>query len=1152
MEIRKFLKLNVFFILVIFLLPVFCYGYGNEKTHPALTNETVDVFNYYYYPTLEITNEQKVFLLKGSKEEDEPLSRPLNHFYDPVYERGLNEGLSVGMSAKEWSQDTLAQVKGLTVNIAGAGVIKDLFSSNSDYSWDRAVYDYVYGDKNRALEALGHTLHLIQDMSVPPHVRNDQHLVGSSPYETFTKDFDVKKLENFSDELIKENKKPVIENSLNDYFYKLASFTNGNFFSKDSIESAKYLEPKINFDLEKVSSYDDNISFVYNKVFNNLYKLIGVEKIYNVENDKNEISYFIVDDEKLILTDYWNILSEKAVLNGAGVVKLFFDEVEKEKKTLVLFNKNKSFLAEAGDAIKSFGSGLISVFSKADDISNNLAIISDVIGEGSDVNEGVNDETTNESDENDAVNNQNPIENIVLNETGQNENQNENNPQQNEEPTIIKLSAGVGLSQTAENNSGEAELPEGGSQIAFVGLPYPGFGGGGGGAPASSGDTVQQENNESDGTAQNNDFQQPAPEQTEITIPESPTILSPQNFSRQNSDAIIFSGLASTTNTIWTDFSEATTTPNENEEWLLTLNSFNQGTTTINFYASNENQTATSTPETIEIFVDSKAPDISLNIEECQNSLSQSGCLIFATNPTLNINWASNSEDFAYFTLNQNGEISTTTATSTQISLSGNQIYTFSVSATDNLENTSEPATQTVEINNLPIVINEISWAGTQADSSDEWIELYNNTNQDINLSNWILYSDDNSPNISLQNTIPAKGYYLIERKNGGEEDELTQSPIVDIPADLWVSFGAGLKNDGEELILARVDGNNSTTTIDIVPKINGWGKKGVSNTAKGLSMERYDSTQSSGELLENWSSSLHRYVSNGTDRGGNRILGTPKAKNGIKYFLDADGKIDSNRTLKKSESPYLITYHLTVSEGITLNIEAGVVIKFTPNSGPDTIETKGTIISNGTKEEPVVFTSLHDDEYGGDTRGDGICDPNNASSTAKCPKAGDWGQISIEPTSQNSRFDNTIFRYGGGFQDGRPMETKNMVIVKDTDVVFDGSFFENSKSIGLYLVGVSDKTKVLNGVFKNNNYTRPTLVDYPYGLLVSGGSPLIENNEFKENGRALSLGISTATVNSNIFNNNGEYAISSSGLNIFSGNSGENNGINGIMLQGG
>lgn len=48
------------------------------------------------------------------------------------------------------------------------------------------------------------------------------------------------------------------------------------------------------------------------------------------------------------------------------------------------------------------------------------------------------------------------------------------------------------------------------------------------------------------------------------------------------------------------------------------------------------------------------------------------------------------------------------------------------------------------------VVINEVAWMGTAADYRDEWIELYNNSQENIDLSGWSLSAADGTPDISL------------------------------------------------------------------------------------------------------------------------------------------------------------------------------------------------------------------------------------------------------------------------------------------------------------------------------------------------------------------------------------------------------------------
>ena len=108
------------------------------------------------------------------------------------------------------------------------------------------------------------------------------------------------------------------------------------------------------------------------------------------------------------------------------------------------------------------------------------------------------------------------------------------------------------------------------------------------------------------------------------------------------------------------------------------------------------------------------------------------------------------------------------------------------------------------------VVISEIAWMGTTTSSDDEWIEPYsNNTGSDIDLTNWTLSATDGTPSITLAGTIPAGGYYLLERT-----DDTT---VPGVAADQ--TYSGGLHNDGEQLFLRDA----SSTLIDEVDCTGGW-----------------------------------------------------------------------------------------------------------------------------------------------------------------------------------------------------------------------------------------------------------------------------------------------------------------------------------------
>src|SRR5512135_3396962 len=164
----------------------------------------------------------------------------------------------------------------------------------------------------------------------------------------------------------------------------------------------------------------------------------------------------------------------------------------------------------------------------------------------------------------------------------------------------------------------------------------------------------------------------------------------------------------------------------------------------------------------------------------------------------------------------------------------------------------------------LDVVINEVAWGGTAANSGHEWIELKNNTSLTLDLSGWRLFSNDGTPNLILTNTLPISGYALLEHA--------TDRTISDIPADI-IYIGA-LNNPGEVLTLTDSLGN----VIDTANH-DGGGWPGGLGAPGYYSMERIDPFFL--DTDSNWRSndSLTR---NGLDANGDPITGTPKAQNSV------------------------------------------------------------------------------------------------------------------------------------------------------------------------------------------------------------------------------------------------------------------------------
>ena len=307
MEARKY----VMSILMLALWPALIFAYDNDKIHPLLTGKAIDLFEVSADKTF-ISAEDRAIILGSIAEDVDP--RYLNHFYDPINNVGLNSGQF--SSSKQW-----ALGRANTAN---------------DFTWDNAIYQYVYGDKANGLATLGHILHLIQDKTVPEHTRDDAHPIVST-YESYTKT-----------QTRVPSTQPIYLNSINEYFDQVAKFTNGNFFSDDTILKY-YSEPKI---VKKIKEYGDD-----GKIRNYGYSNMG-EKLVIIANNfdsngKIIENYSIYDkNDNKVMSSYWPTLAPRAVGYSAGVIKLFFDEVKKEQETHALQKARKPWWQKLVEAAK--------------------------------------------------------------------------------------------------------------------------------------------------------------------------------------------------------------------------------------------------------------------------------------------------------------------------------------------------------------------------------------------------------------------------------------------------------------------------------------------------------------------------------------------------------------------------------------------------------------------------------------------------------------------------------------------------------------------------------------------------------------------------------------------------------------------------------
>ena len=107
------------------------------------------------------------------------------------------------------------------------------------------------------------------------------------------------------------------------------------------------------------------------------------------------------------------------------------------------------------------------------------------------------------------------------------------------------------------------------------------------------------------------------------------------------------------------------------------------------------------------------------------------------------------------------------------------------------------------------VLINEVAWMGTLTSANDEWIELFNATQAETDLSGWRIEAEDGSPSILLSGTIAPSGYFLLERTDDTTVPEVKANFI----------YSGALENGGEQFSVLDSYGN----IVDEVDGSKGW-----------------------------------------------------------------------------------------------------------------------------------------------------------------------------------------------------------------------------------------------------------------------------------------------------------------------------------------
>ena len=210
------------------------------------------------------------------------------------------------------------------------------------------------------------------------------------------------------------------------------------------------------------------------------------------------------------------------------------------------------------------------------------------------------------------------------------------------------------------------------------------------------------------------------------------------------------------------------------------------------------------------------------------------------------------------------------------------------------------------------VVINEIAWMGTEASSSDEWMELYNTTDSPIDISTWSIYGADTGEILnfseadgSTSTTIPVNGYLIY----ANSETSVKNSGGGNI-VDIWdTSIGMNNSSPGQVVLYDAQDGGGNT--IDIANQTTGdWFAGDNSSADSRYSMERlHPAIPGSNE--SSWDTNDGITI-NGQDAGGNPINGTPKAENSV---YDISLSVEMSRFSATQSTSGVVLHWTTESE---------------------------------------------------------------------------------------------------------------------------------------------------------------------------------------------------------------------------------------------
>ena len=130
------------------------------------------------------------------------------------------------------------------------------------------------------------------------------------------------------------------------------------------------------------------------------------------------------------------------------------------------------------------------------------------------------------------------------------------------------------------------------------------------------------------------------------------------------------------------------------------------------------------------------------------------------------------------------------------------------------------------------IIITEVLYDAPNSDTTEEWIELYNPTDQVISIDGWVI--EDNYDSFTLTGTLDAYGYFVIAKQVSAFNNLYGFNPDLD-------GMTLALSNTGDQVKLS----DNTGTEVDFVAwenYVGGWSVSAIDATIRRITATDTDS----------------------------------------------------------------------------------------------------------------------------------------------------------------------------------------------------------------------------------------------------------------------------------------------------------------------